>query len=214
MPRRDGRWPRPLGTAGRGPAPGSQHFALSTHWFLGARGRHGQSQRRSAGEVGQDRRQGPARPQRKPSRFAPFLTNLLKTDVFKPTQGKNARLWTAVGLIALFGVGILRLYELYLKDQYPPIPRFSIPTALALALVWVIWRIVQYPPFADFLIATEAEMNKVSWTSREDLYRATIVVLATVFFMALYLFGVDYLWSWLLQVIHVLRFSGGDLGNQ
>ena len=44
-------------------------------------------------------------------------------------------------------------------------------------LGWLIFRLVQYPPFADFLIATEAEMNKVSWTSRDDLNRATTVVL-------------------------------------
>ncbi len=153
-------------------------------------------------------------PQRKPGRFAPFFTNLLKTDVFKPTQGKNSRLWTAIGLGALVAVGILRVYDLYLKDQYTPVPQYSIPAALALAFAWFIWRLVQYPPFADFLIATEAEMRKVSWTSPEDLKRATIVVLATIFVLAFYLFAVDYLWSWLLQVIHVLRFSGGDLGNQ
>ena len=38
-------------------------------------------------------------------------------------------------------------------------------------------------------------MNKVSWTSRDDLYRATTVVLATVVLMAVFLFGVDWLWS-------------------
>ncbi len=67
---------------------------------------------------------------------------------------------------------------------------------------------MQYPNFADFLIATEAEMNKVSWTTREDLTRATIVVLVTVFLLATYLFGVDLVWSWLLRVIGVLRFQG------
>ena len=36
----------------------------------------------------------------------------------------------------------------------------------ALVLGWLIFRLVQFPPFAEFLIATEAEMNKVSWTSR------------------------------------------------
>jgi preprotein translocase subunit SecE len=66
---------------------------------------------------------------------------------------------------------------------------------------------VQYPPFVDFLIATEAEMNKVSWTSRDDLYRATTVVLTSVVIMALYLFVVDWVWSLLLQQIGVLRFT-------
>ena len=148
------------------------------------------------------------------SRLAPFFANMARADVVKPTQGKNARTFTAVGLGVLVAAGLYQLYELHLKDQYPPVTRFSIPAGVGLIFAWVIWRIVQYPPFADFLIATEAEMNKVSWTSREDLYRATIVVLATVFFLALYLFGVDYIWSWLLQVVGVLKFSGESLGNQ
>ena len=58
-------------------------------------------------------------------------------------------------------------------------------------LGWIIFRLVQFPPFVEFLIATEAEMNKVSWTSRDDLYRATTVVLSTVVLMAVFLFGVD-----------------------
>ena len=62
----------------------------------------------------------------------------------------------------------------------------------ALVLGWLLFRLVQYPPFVEFLIATEAEMNKVSWTSRDDLYRATTVVLLTVTLMSLYLFGVDW----------------------
>ena len=68
---------------------------------------------------------------------------------------------------------------------------------------------MQYPPFVEFLIATEAEMNKVSWTSRDDLYRATSVVLTTVLLMAVYLFGVDWVWSNLLQFIGVLKFGSG-----
>ena len=51
------------------------------------------------------------------------------------------------------------------------------PAVLAAGLGWLIFRLVQYPPFVDFLIATEAEMNKVSWTSRAELNRATAVVL-------------------------------------
>jgi preprotein translocase subunit SecE len=82
-------------------------------------------------------------------------------------------------------------------------------------LGWLIFRLVQYPPFVEFLIATEAEMNKVSWTSRDDLYRATSVVLTTVLLMAVFLFGVDWVWSNLLQLIGVLKFGGGgSFGSQ
>ena len=151
---------------------------------------------------------------KKPNRLLPFFLNLVRLDVFKPTQGKNARLWTGVGLGVLAGVGVYRYYELYLKDQYLPLARFSIPVALGLAFAWFIWRLIQFPPFADFLIATEAEMRKVSWTSPDDLKRATVVVLATIFVMAFYLFAVDYLWSWLLKVINVLKISSDTMGSQ
>ncbi len=148
-------------------------------------------------------------------RIVPFFVNMLETGHYKPTQGKNARLWTAIGLGALVAAGLYQFYEQYLKDQvWSELYRYGIPAAIGLAFAWIIWRIVQFPAFADFLIATEAEMNKVSWTSRDDLYRATVVVLCTVLFMAVYLFGVDTLWSALLQAIGVLRFSSGSYGSQ
>ena len=54
---------------------------------------------------------------------------------------------------------------------------------LALSL-WLAWRMVNLPPFADFLIATEAELNKVSWTTQQRLVQDTIVVLITTFLLA------------------------------
>ena len=83
------------------------------------------------------------------------------------------------------------------------------PAAFAVVLGWLIFRIVQFPPFAEFLIATEAEMNKVSWTTKDDLIRATTVVLMTVVLMAVFLFVVDRLWTFILQLIGVLQFGGG-----
>ena len=61
-------------------------------------------------------------------------------------------------------------------------------------LIWTIFRIVHFPPFAEFLIATEAEMNKVSWTTRKRLYQDTVVVLVTVILMTVFLFVIDILW--------------------
>jgi preprotein translocase SecE subunit len=71
---------------------------------------------------------------------------------------------------------------------------------------WISWRIVNWPVFADFLIATEAEMNKVSWTTRKRLYQDTIVVLVTVVLFTLFLFVVDILWIKILSnpVLRVL----------
>jgi len=136
-----------------------------------------------------------------------FLTNLFSAKLHKPKQGRYARSYTAAGLGIILVLGLWRLYDVLLP--YEPAVRFGLPAALGVSLGWIIFRLVQYPPFVEFLIATEAEMNKVSWTSRDDLYRATTVVLSTVVLMSVYLFGVDWVWSNLLQVLGVLRFGGG-----
>ena len=140
-------------------------------------------------------------------RFIQFLVNLGQVGLYKPLQGWYARLYTAIGLGVTVALGIWRLEEA-VRD-YATATRFGIPAAVGAVLGWIIFRLVQFPPFVEFLIATEAEMNKVSWTSRDDLYRATSVVLTTVFLMAVFLFGVDWVWSNLLQLLGVLKFGGG-----
>ena len=79
------------------------------------------------------------------------------------------------------------------------------PMLLGVLLLWVAWRAVNIPGFADFLVATEAEMNKVSWTNRRRLFQDTIVVLVTVFLMAVFLFLVDWGWKSALQLLKVLH---------
>lgn len=49
--------------------------------------------------------------------------------------------------------------------------------------VWVSFRVINFPTFADFLVSVEAEMSKVSWPSKRDLFANTKVVLI---FMALF----------------------------
>ena len=139
--------------------------------------------------------------------FALFLANLFSVSLYKPMQGRHARIYSAAGLGLIVVLGLWRFYDVLLV--YSPATRFGIPMAIGLVLGWFIFRIMQYPPFVEFLIATEAEMSKVSWTSRDDLYRATTVVLTTVVLMSVFLFGVDWLWSNLLQLLGVLKFGGG-----
>jgi preprotein translocase SecE subunit len=88
--------------------------------------------------------------------------------------------------------------------------QFTIPLVLIATTIWFAWRTVNYPTFADFLIATEAEINKVSWASRRALIRDTIVVLTALLLMTLFLFVVDIFWGWLLSQswINVLPSAG------
>jgi preprotein translocase subunit SecE len=147
-------------------------------------------------------------------RFAPFLANLTQAGLYKPLQGKQARLWTAVGLGLIIAFGLYEVFQ-SLKDSSGNVIASSVTSALGAVFAWFTFRLLEFPPFVEFLIATEAEMNKVSWTSRDDLKRATTVVLVTVLLMAVFLFGVDWLWSNLLQLMGVLRFrdTGGALGS-
>ena len=73
--------------------------------------------------------------------------------------------------------------------------QFTIPLILIAATLWLAWRVVNYPVFADFLIATEAEINKVSWTSRRALFRDAIVVLVSLVLVTIFLFFVDLFWA-------------------
>jgi len=141
-------------------------------------------------------------------RFAQFLANLFSAALYKPMQGRHARIYTAAGLGIVLVLGLYRLFG-SLSESYGQAIGYGVSFGVAAITGWLLFRIVQYPPFVEFLIATEAEMNKVSWTSRDDLYRATSVVLVTVSLMSVYLFGVDYLWSMLLQMLGVLKFGGG-----
>src|SRR5205823_12407431 len=90
------------------------------------------------------------------------------------------------------------------------------PVLLGLVLVYFAWRLVNVPAFADFLIATEAEMNKVSWTTRRRLIQDTIVVLVTVVLMTLFLFLVDIMWIQILSnpYVGVLQYNPRDQAKQ
>jgi len=76
---------------------------------------------------------------------------------------------------------------------------FTVPMVLIAASIWFAWRVVNFPGFADFLIATEAEINKVSWTPRKALIRDTLVVLSSLILITVFLFLIDIFWGWLLS---------------
>jgi preprotein translocase subunit SecE len=139
--------------------------------------------------------------------FTLFCLNFVRSDLYKPMQGWYARVYTAAGLGLIAAAGVWRFHEA--SVEYSLAWRLGLPTAFAVILSWVVFRIIEFPPFAEFLIATEAEMNKVSWTSKDDLFRATTVVLSTVVVMAAFLYFVDTLWTFVLRMIGVLQFGGG-----
>lgn len=140
-------------------------------------------------------------------RTSQFWATMLSSGLYKPMQGWHSRLWTGIGMAALLLVGVYRLFDT-LDGLTIPV-RYGLAGVLTAAFAWLSFRIVHYPPFADFLIATQAEMNKVSWISRDDLKKATAVVLVTVLVISLFLFGIDQVWMVMLRWIGVLNVTAG-----
>jgi preprotein translocase subunit SecE len=81
--------------------------------------------------------------------------------------------------------------------------RYWLPLTLTALGMWFGYRVVNWPRFADFLIAVEAEMSKVSWPSKTELYRASMVVIFTMAFLAILLFCYDAIWQWLFELLGV-----------
>lgn len=135
-----------------------------------------------------------------------FWNELLTIGLYKRNQGRLARQLTAAALLVLVIAGAYILSEGPLAAYKTPI-KAGVPTAICLVSAWLIYRVVNYPVFAEFLISVEGEMSKVSWASRTEVYRATVVVLSSMFFLAAVLYAFDLFWLEFLSRIGVIQSS-------
>jgi preprotein translocase subunit SecE len=60
-------------------------------------------------------------------------------------------------------------------------------------------KIRWYKRFINFLKDTRAELKKVTWPSRNEVYSTTIVVIIATVFFGFYLFFMDVIFSWLIS---------------
>ena len=124
-------------------------------------------------------------------------------QIYKPGQGKNTRLWSALGAAAIAGIGCLQLYRMLEATEFNAWAKFLPPVILFVGLGYLIYWIVNKPSVADFLIAAEGEMKKVSWSSRQEIIVSTVIVIVVVIFMASLLgvtdLGFSALFTWLLS---------------
>lgn len=129
-----------------------------------------------------------------------FFRDLFQVGVYKRSQGRIARQATCAAIWVTIVIGAWRMWaELGVGSN----TRYYWAGGLLLAGLWLGYRIVNVPQFADFLIAVEAEMNKVSWPSRPQLVRSSVVVIFVIFALALVLFGFDLVWRTIFVLIGV-----------
>jgi preprotein translocase subunit SecE len=131
-------------------------------------------------------------------------SGLFQAGLYKRTQGRVARQLTFAVLLGTIVIGIWRMIRTGLLP-FAPGTQYMIAGALLLASGWVCFRVVNYPRFADFLIAVEAEMAKVSWPSRGEITRSASVVMITIFGLAALLYVYDVILIEVFQLIGIRR---------
>ena len=110
-----------------------------------------------------------------------------------------ARQLTFAALAVVFAVGAWKLSDA--QEGASATGQYIIPLVVLAGGLWISFRIVNIPRFADFLISVEAEMNKVQWPGRSELWRASTVVIVVIFFLAGALFLFDIVLNWFFSVV-------------
>lgn len=132
-----------------------------------------------------------------------FVGEIFHVGLYKPSQGRVTRQVTCAVLWAVILLASITLHQTLNNAE---IWQYVGPSVLLVAGFWAAYRAVNFPKFADFLIAVEAEMNKVSWPSRGELIRSSMVVIFVIFTLAIVLFGYDVFWQFLFKnVLGVLK---------
>ncbi|MBI1248217.1 preprotein translocase subunit SecE [bacterium] len=135
-----------------------------------------------------------------------LLSEMMQASRYKPTQGKIARQATLFAIWVLISIAAYQAYErLRIMNEALQFKlHWIIPGAMVVIGFWCVYRLINWPTFADFLIAVEAEMNKVTWPSKDELWRSVIVVITLIFVLAVLLFAFDWAWSTLFQAIRLI----------
>lgn len=134
-------------------------------------------------------------------------------SVYKPGQGYYTRVGTAIGAGILIAGLWNMLYgelEIYVDADVPWTfyLQIGVPTLVAVALGFLIyWVVGKNRRTCDFMILTEGEMKKVSWSTRREVIGSTKVVIFTVIAMAVLLFVVDLGFSFFFHWIGVLKLA-------
>ena len=137
---------------------------------------------------------------------AEVLPELFRFGLYKSRQGRLVRRATLVCLAVLSFFGCVALagqLQGVLADspQYAQYVRLGVPAAVWVVCCWVAFRAVNVPKFADFLISVEAELERVIWPGRQEVIQATIVVLAVMFSLGMFLTVADLVWKWLFRLV-------------
>jgi preprotein translocase SecE subunit len=104
--------------------------------------------------------------------------------IYKRGQGKYTRLCSAFTAAIIVGLGCWRLYEKLQATDLGLWVETMVPAGLFAVFALLIFWLANKPSVADFMIAAEGEMKKVSWSSKQEIAVSTFIVIAVVIIMA------------------------------
>ncbi len=130
-------------------------------------------------------------------------------NIYKRGQGKYTRLCSAFAVAIIAGLGCLQLYkkleavEWGLSRKAALWVATMVPAGLFVVFALLISWLINKTSVADFMIAAEGEMKKVSWSSKQEIAVSTFIVIAFVIMMATLLgttdLGFRTFFMWLLS---------------
>ncbi len=107
--------------------------------------------------------------------------------IYKRSQGKYTRLCSAFGFGIVVSLGCLLLYSKLEGADSGLWVATMVPVGVFAGFALLIFLLSNKPLVADFLIAAEGEIKKVSWSSRKEIAVSTFVVIVLVIIMAILL---------------------------
>jgi len=124
-------------------------------------------------------------------------------DIYKRDQGKYTRLCSTFAAIIIAGLGCMQIYKKLQQSELGLWVETIVPAGLFLALAILILYLVNKPSIADFMIAAEGEIKKVTWSKKSEIVVSTFVVIAVVIIISFILGFTDLIFrtcfSWILK---------------
>src|SRR4030042_97216 len=113
-------------------------------------------------------------------------------EKYKWGQGKNTRLYSAAAIAVIAAIGCWKLHQrlaatVNIAESTGLWLSAIVPLGVFLAVVVFLYWLVNKQTVADFMIASEGELKKVSFSSKREIAVSTFVVIVVVILTAVML---------------------------
>ena len=124
-------------------------------------------------------------------------------DIYKKGQGKYTRLCSVFAGLIIIGLGCMRIYQKMQQNEFGLWVETIVPAGLFLVLAVLMLYLANKPSIADFMVAAEGELKKVTWSKKSEIFVSTFIVIAVVIIMSVILGFTDLTFracfSWVLK---------------